>query len=205
MTGPCKQTPAVPAGPAPQRPARIEPLSREEYLRLRSDLGSAPVSAIDAGLHISRTWAKNPALMMAQTPLQSYFMTNAALPARLREIAILRIGWRCGSNYEFGQHTTLGRRAGLDDEEISRLATAGAGTGWSPLERAVIDCADEMHASHDLSDRTWAALAGHLGPAEIIELLSLIGRYWTVSVVANSLRIQLEPGATGIPAQDQAP
>ncbi|HUZ55740.1 MAG TPA: carboxymuconolactone decarboxylase family protein [Streptosporangiaceae bacterium] len=188
------------AEPAAERPARIEPLTREEYLRLRRDLGSAPVSEMDAGLHISRTWARNPALMMAQTPLQSYFMTKAALPARLREIAILRIGWCCRSDYEFGQHKVLGRQAGLGDDEITRLAMAGVGTGWSPLERAVIDCADELHASHDISDSTWAALAGHLGPAEIIELLALIGRYWTVSVVTNALRIQLEPGATGIPS-----
>lgn len=181
------------------RPARIEPLSRDEYLRLRADLGSAPVSDIDADLHISRTWARNPALMMAQTPLQSYFMAKAALPARLREIAILRIGWHCSSGYEFSQHTKLGRRAGLDEDEIGLLATPGAGTGWQPLERTVIECVDEVHARHDVSDSTWSALARHLGEAEIIELLALIGRYWTVSVVANALRIQLEPGATVLP------
>jgi alkylhydroperoxidase family enzyme len=190
----------APAGPGSRGPARIEPLSRDEYLRLRQDLGSAPVSDVDAGLHISRTWARNPALMMAQTPLQSYFMTKAALPARLREIAILRVGWRCSSDYEFGQHKAFGRQAGLGDDEIIRLATENPGTGWSPLERAVIACADELHASHDLSDATWSALAAHLDPAGIIELLSLIGRYWTVSVVTNALRVQLEPGATGLPS-----
>lgn len=190
----------VSAGPASRGPARIEPLSREEYLRLRQDLGSAPVSDVDAGLHISRTWARNPPLMMAQTPLQSYFMTKASLPPRLREIAILRTGWRCSSDYEFGQHKVFGRQAGLDDDEILRLTAEDPGTGWPPLERAVIDCADELHASHDLSDGTWWALAAQLDPAEIIELLSLIGRYWTVSVVTNALRIQLEPGATGLPS-----
>lgn len=188
------------AGPRSRGPARIEPLSRDEYLRLRRDLSSAPVSDVDAGLHISRTWARNPALMMAQTPLQSYFMTKAALPPRLREIAILRIGWRCSSDYEFGQHKTFGRQAGLDDDEILRLAAEDPGPGWSDLERAVIDSADELHASHDLSDATWSALAAHLTPPDIIELLSLIGRYWTVSVVTNALRIQLEPGATGLPS-----
>lgn len=137
--------------------------------------------------------------MMAQTPLQTYFMTQAALPARLREIAVLRIGWHCSSDYEFGQHTMFGRRAGLREDEIALLATPSAGAGWPPLERAVIDCVDELHARHDVSDGTWSALAGHLDPAEIIELLALIGRYWTVSVVANALRIQLEPGTAGLP------
>jgi 4-carboxymuconolactone decarboxylase len=185
----------------PARTPRVEPLTRAEYVKLRERLGSEPVSAVDADLHISRTWARNPELMLAQTPLQSYFMTETALPPRIREIAILRIGWLCSSDYEFGQHSVFGRNAGLTEDEIARLAAPDPGAAWPTAERAVITAVDEMHSRHDISDPTWSALAGHFTPAALIDLVALVGRYWTVSVMTNALRVALEPGRRGIPSR----
>jgi 4-carboxymuconolactone decarboxylase len=183
----------------PARKPRVEPLSRAEYLKLRERLGSEPVSAVDADLHISRTWARNPELMLAQTPLQSYFMTQTALPPRTREIAILRIGWLCSSDYEFAQHTVFGRNAGLTEAEIARLAAPDPGADWPTAERAIITAVDEMHSGHDICDPTWSALADHFTAAALIDLVALVGRYWTVSVMTNALRVTLEPGLSGIP------
>jgi 4-carboxymuconolactone decarboxylase len=188
----------------PARTPRVEPLSRAEYLELRQRLGSEPVSGVDADLHISRTWARNPELMLAQTPLQSYFMARATLPPRIREIAILRIGWLCSSDYEFGQHSVFGRNAGLTEAEIARLAAADPGAGWPAAERVVITAVDEMFSRHDISDPTWSALTGHFSPAALIELVALVGRYWTVSVMTNTLRVALEPGRSGIPPRTAA-
>lgn len=181
------------SGRSPTSP-RIAPISREEYLALRSELGSGPVSPFDADLNISRTWARSPALMMAQTPLQSYLMVATTIPARVKEIAILRVGWRCNSPYEFSQHVLFGRRAGLTAGEMASLGQIDPGTAWSDRERAVIDAVDEMHAFHTISEHTWNALAASFVPAEMIDLISLVGRYWTVAVMANAIGVAVEAG-----------
>ncbi len=176
---------------------RLAPLGREEYRRRREAAGR-PVPD-SAQLNISRTWAHSPGLAEAQAPLQRYLFSGSALSPRLREIAILRVGWRCRSRYEFAQHVLFARSAGLTDAEIGALAGGDAGPGWSELDRLVLDVVDELHAAHDLTDETWDRVAGLLPVGEVVDLLSVIGRYWTVSVVANALRLDLEqPAATAL-------
>jgi alkylhydroperoxidase family enzyme len=114
------------------------------------------------------------------------------LPAREREIVILRTGFRAGSEYEFGQHTRIGRDAGLTDAEIARLADAGHGD-WNDADRALVDMVDELCADDVVSDPTWQRLAQHWDEAQLLELLVLAGYYRLVSGFLNSVGVALEP------------
>jgi 4-carboxymuconolactone decarboxylase len=69
---------------------------------------------------------------------------NGALPPRLRELAILRTGWLCHSEYEWGQHTVLARRVGLSDEEIARVKSGPESGGWTELESVMLCAVDEL-------------------------------------------------------------
>ncbi|WP_405970525.1 VOC family protein [Streptomyces sp. NBC_00988] len=184
--------------PTPPRSPRIAPLPDETYREIvRQVYGDSAGPAAD--LNITRAWAHHPALMAAQHPYQTHLRTTNVLPRRDHEVAVLRIGWRCGSEYEFGQHTVSGRRAGLTDTEISRIAAGPHAPGWSDREAAVLTAVDELYDDNGLSATAWDALSRHLDTPQIIELLVLVGRYWTVSVVANALRIPIEPGRPGFP------
>ena len=44
-----------------------------------------------------------------------------SLPAREREIVILRVGFLCKSGYEFTQHTRIGLNEGLSEDEIAAI------------------------------------------------------------------------------------
>jgi len=44
-------------------------------------------------------------------------LLNGKIPARDRELMILRTGWNCGSEYEWAQYVVIGRSAGLTGEE----------------------------------------------------------------------------------------
>ena len=46
---------------------------------------------------------------------------TSTLVTRERELLILRIGWLCQAEYEWGQHVVFGKGAGLTDEEIARI------------------------------------------------------------------------------------
>jgi alkylhydroperoxidase family enzyme len=151
-----------------------------------------------AQLNIFRTLAKHRPLYERFNRLGGFLLYRGLLPARHREIVILRTGWRSGSVYEFGQHTRFGREAGMTPEEIRRLATEGS-DGWTPDERTLVIFADELCATNTVSEETWEALAGRWNEEELLELVVLAGFYRLVSGFLNTIGVQLEPGTAGWP------
>lgn len=150
-------------------------------------------------LNIFRTLARNKPLEKGFVALGGHLLFYGSLPEREREIVILRVGWRCGSEYEFGQHTTIGIRAGLAEAEVDRLADAGDGE-WSEDDAALVALADELCTDNVVSDATWEALAGRWSDSELLELLVLAGYYRLVSGMLNSVGVPLEPATPGWPA-----
>lgn len=149
-------------------------------------------------LNIFRTLDHNHELFKGFLALGSHLLRGDTLPAREREIVILRTGWQAGSEYEFGQHTVLGRDAGLTDAEIARLADAGDGE-WTADDQALVDMVDQVCSHNMVCDQTWQALASRWNDAELVELLVLTGYYRLVSGVLNSAGVALEAGTPGWP------
>jgi alkylhydroperoxidase family enzyme len=150
-------------------------------------------------LNIFRTLAHNRPLYKGFLALGGQLLGGGGgLPAREREIVILRAGFRCGSEYEFGQHTRIGRDAGLRDDEIARLAGVGDGD-WSDDERALVDMVDELCADNVVAEPTWQRLAARWSEEQLLELLVLAGYYRLVSGLLNSVGVALEPDTPGWP------
>jgi 4-carboxymuconolactone decarboxylase len=151
-------------------------------------------------LNIFRTLAHQPTLLKRFNALGGAFLAHGLLPPREREIVILRVGWNCRSVYEFGQHTVMGRAAGLTDGEIAALATPRAAGRWSADEEALIALADEICGDDCASDATFAALRRRWNDAELVELVALVGFYRMVSGFLNTMGIEPEDGLPGWPA-----
>jgi Carboxymuconolactone decarboxylase family len=122
------------------------------------------------------------------------------LPPRERELVILRTGWRCGSEYEFGQHTVIGLGNGLDDADIVRLTGPVDASGWSTGDALLIRVVDELVDDHCLSDETWGALVASWTTQQVIDLVLAVGQYQLVSMALRSFGVQREPGVPGFPA-----
>ena len=158
--------------------------------------GAAPMP------HALGLFAHHPELGAAWLAFTSLLADGdrATLDPRLREIAILRVAWRAGSNYEWSQHVRIGRDAGLTPEELHALPD-GPGAGlWEPVERLVLEAADQVVATTRIDEATWDALAEHLGPAPLLELAFVIGGYLCFAAVANSARLPLDPPGEPIDA-----
>jgi len=121
------------------------------------------------------------------------------IPAREREIVILRVGWNARSEYEFGQHTIIGLDVGLTGDEILALTRAPDEHEWSDADRDLIALADELAADDRVGDDTWARLATRWSEAELIELLLVAGMYRLVSGFLNSTGVRLDDGVPGFP------
>src|SRR4051794_32629085 len=155
-----------------------------------------PATGDERQLNIFRTLSRNRELYKGFLALGGHLLGGGRLPAREREIVILRTGFRCGSEYEFGQHTRIGRDAGLRDDEIERLAADG---DWTDDDRALVDMVDELCAADVVSESTWQRLSSRWSDDQMLELLVLAGYYRLVSGLLNSVGVALEPNTPGWP------
>ncbi len=102
-------------------------------------------------MNIFATLAHHPKLLKRWLVFGNHVLNKSTLPARERELAILRVGWRCGSDYEFGQHTVIGT-AGRHHRRRDRPPHAPSRSTAGPTADAtIVRAADELVADHTLS------------------------------------------------------
>jgi alkylhydroperoxidase family enzyme len=152
--------------------------------------------------NIFSTLARNPALLEAWEPFAGAILLQGTLPARDRELLVLRTAWNCRASYVWGQHAgNHGPQAGLSEAEIARIVEGPAAAGWSDWETALLQAADELHATATIAPATWGELAERYGERELIELTMLVGEYHLMAFALNSLGVPDEDGAAGLPGQ----
>jgi 4-carboxymuconolactone decarboxylase len=126
-------------------------------------------------------------------------LAGGAIPARERELAVLRNAWICGAPYEWGEHVNIGReRCGLTREEVERCTQDSTAEGWTDHERAVLKAVEELHDDYTVSDETWAELAKTWDAKQLSEFPMLIGSYTMTAMQQNSLRYRMEDSNPGL-------
>ncbi len=183
---------------------RVALLSLDEAKDAAKAVG---VSEQMAPLSVFRVLLRHPAVAeeLASTLTTLLFRGNS-LDARLRELIIMRIGWRTGSAYEWTQHWRLAR--GLEIPEADLVATRDwrQAANLSGADRAVLQATDDTLDDGMIGDATWEACCRHLATeAERIELVVAIGNWTMFSQLLKSLRIPLEDGVDAWPPDGQAP
>jgi alkylhydroperoxidase family enzyme len=156
----------------------------------------------DEPMHIFATLARadsaNPDLFRRWMGFGGALL-GGGLPARLRELVILRTAYRFDGRYEWAQHLEMGEARGVTRPEMAALGDGADGglnaVQWTPLERAALAAVDDTADAGAVSDVTWAALSEHLSDGEMIELLMLLAHYLMLTTVLRSLRMELEPRA----------
>lgn len=143
-------------------------------------------------LNIFTTLARHPRLLKRWAAFGGVLLYAGTLPDRERELLILRTGYLCRAGYEWGQHVAIGRAAGLDDDEIARVAEGPDAIGWSAGDAVLLRAANELHADSRIGDDTWAALAAAWDEQQLIEICMLVGQYHLVAFALNSLGVEPE-------------
>jgi alkylhydroperoxidase family enzyme len=145
-------------------------------------------------LNIFRTLAHHPDLLRRWTVFAGHVLRKSTLPPRERELVVLRTGWRCSSEYEWGQHVLIGKRDGLDDEDLRRIAEGPGSAGISERDALLLRATDELVDDARISDPTWAALADTYDTQQLIDLVFAVGQYTLVSMALNTFEVERDPG-----------
>src|SRR3546814_8317368 len=139
------------------------------------------------GMNVLGTLAHYPALARAFSTFNAHVAGSSTLQVRDREIVILRLSWLRRSEYEYGQHVILGKRAGLGDDELQWLQEGPDAAGWSAEDADLVRAVDALHGLSRITAATWTRLAKRYDQAQLLDLLFLVGCYDALALVINSI------------------
>ncbi len=145
-----------------------------------------------ADANIMRFALRHPKLARLVVDLIDMVVVGGTLDARLREIAILRVGWRIGSVYEWSNHVPIARRAGMSDTEIVAVRDAD-GAVLTPADLLAIRVADEVLDHDRVSAATLAEARSLLGDGDaLVELVAIPGSYRLIGSLLHTFHVPLE-------------
>lgn len=182
-----------------ERPSdfRIQPVTEpDEELQ---ELLAATLIRDGKPLNIFGVLSHHPDLMKRFNRFAGWLLNRGVVAPRDKEIVILRVGSNARCEYEFGQHTMIGKDRGLTDAEIYGLTRPTSEHGWNDADADLIALADEICADDCVSDETWTRLERRWGSDALIELVMIAGMYRLVSGFLNSTGVQLDDGVPGWP------
>lgn len=166
----------------------------------------AGIGEVLARVNLFRTTLHHPPIGRIVGDVVDALVMNSVLDARLREIAILRTGWRLGSVYEWSNHYGIGRRAGLSDEEIVAIRDGASSTVLTAVDRCVIRVVDEIFDHVVVAPSTLAEVRELLGDDRaLMELVMIPGCYRTIGTVLLTFDIPLEDHVTAWPPDGRSP
>ncbi len=168
-------------------------MARLPYLK-RADLKAEHQDLLTRNINLYRALAHSPDALRAFSALGSHIRHRSRLDPRLREMAILQVGYLERSPYEYSHHVEIGREFGVSDDDIRAIGeeTQGRPTSLDPLAKAVLHAAWEMTIGLAISERTFAELRRRLDSEQLTDLVLTIAFYNAVVRILATLQIDVE-------------
>ncbi|WP_416900091.1 MAG: carboxymuconolactone decarboxylase family protein [Minwuia sp.] len=120
---------------------------------------------------------------------------DSKFDTRLREFAILTVGYVTRAPYEWAQHCKLALDFGATEQDIRQLMAEldGEDTGFNAVEKAIIHGTAEMVRGTKMSDAHWDTLSAEYGTELMVELVMTVSFYVGLVRFLNTMEIDLEP------------
>ena len=168
-------------------------MARLPYLD-KSDLLPEHQDLLARNLNLYRVLAHSPRAARSLNTLARYIRDGSRLDPRLRELAILQVGYLTGSAWEYSHHIRIGREIGLTDDEIRAVGdeTEGRPTSLDSLAKAVLRGAREMTLDLTMSDATFAVLRQDLDNERLTDLVVTVSFYNGLVRLLETMQVEVE-------------
>ncbi len=169
-------------------------MARMPYLD-KSDLAPEHQDLMKRDIALYRQLVHSPGALRAFQGLGGYIRFGSRLDPRLRELAILQVGYLARAPYEWSHHIKIGYEFGVTDADITALIddTEGRAATLDPAAALVLKGARETTQAGAMSAATFGALQAHLDREQLVYLIVTIAFYNGVVRVLGSLEIDVEP------------
>jgi Carboxymuconolactone decarboxylase family len=139
--------------------------------------GAAALSRL-RGRSGSEAVVSNPQLQTFFECWLDTFIFHGNVDPRLRELAILRVMWRCNQSYEWANHYRMARNVGLSREDILAIRTRAPERDLDGDVVVVVRAADDIVDRGHLTPDTYEAVSElFAGPGVLDEFLYLVAGY----------------------------
>ncbi|HSU06252.1 MAG TPA: carboxymuconolactone decarboxylase family protein [Acetobacteraceae bacterium] len=167
--------------------------------REKSDLPPEHQDLLARPITLHKALVNSPGALRAFSALGQYIRHGSKLDPRLREMAILQVGYLARSPYEWSHHVKIGRDFGVTDDDIRALIADTEGRP-SALDAGVLDertrtvlrAAREITTQGEASADSFAALARLFDTECLVDLTVTIAFYNAVVRVLATLKIDVE-------------
>jgi alkylhydroperoxidase family enzyme len=129
----------------------------------------------------------SPRLAAGWEHLFTVIRQQTSVPARLRELVILRIAVLNGADYEFQAHVPHALQAGMAQEAIDALKKNAA--VLEGVDQLVIRCTDALTRELNAPDELFDELRKHFDDKTLVELTATIAGYNMVSRFLIAMRM----------------
>lgn len=176
-----------------RHPLRLTPLPANEWDdRARGALASLiPTDRANpsgAG-NVLSTLVRHPDLTGAYLPFNAYLLRNSTLSPRIREVALLRVVYRCNCEYLWAHHVPIAARAGLSPEDMSAIRS---GNCPDRHDQIVVQAVDDLTAESTITQATWEELGQVFTDEQRMDLVFTIGGYLLLAMAVNTFGVQDE-------------
>jgi AhpD family alkylhydroperoxidase len=169
-------------------PPLPDPPTDPILLELQEDTRSRGGEVIN--LHL--TLGHAPKIAKARRALSGALRREAATPRVVRELVILRTAQIVRSDYELNQHVPMALKSGLTQQQLDEIVNWRNSKLFDETQRAVLAYVEQLLAGGDVDDATFAALAKHFSPQEIIEISVTATNYYGTGLLTRALKIEGE-------------
>ena len=169
-------------------------MARLPYLE-QSDLPPEHQDLLKRNITLYKQLAHSPKMLRAFQTVGYHIRFGSPMETRLRELAILQVGWLAKSPYEWSHHVKLGLDFGVSEADIHALIddTAGKPTNLDEVSKLVLKGAREMTTDGEMTAETFAACQAAFGNEQAVDLTITIAFYNAVVRVLGTLKIDVEP------------
>ena len=145
--------------------------------------------------NLHKLLVNSPDMARAFNGVGNYIRFKSSLDPRLRELAILQVGWLAKSEYEFTHHVRIGKEFGVTDQDIAGLIaeTDDKSSKLEPVAKVILKGAREMTRDMAMSEATFAEIKRELSNEQMVDLVLTIAFYCAVVRVLATMKIDNEP------------
>jgi alkylhydroperoxidase family enzyme len=122
-----------------------------------------------------------------------------SLDPRLRELILLRVNWRTGTEYAFAQHIRAGRELGMSREEIYGVRHPANCPAFSETDRLVLNLVDELLVGTTISEETVTSLRQEFSIINIMSMVTLVGNMRLTIPLLKLAKVPIDEGLEGWP------
>jgi 4-carboxymuconolactone decarboxylase len=142
---------------------------------------------------------RSPEVLVRTQALGQYLRFKTVLPPHLSELIILITARHWSQPYEWGLHSPIAIKAGVDRAIVDAIGAGRRPDRMSEEQEILYDFCTELLQTRGVADSTYEQALARFGETAVIEAASMVGYYAMLAAILNTARTPAEPGMPALP------